>query len=348
MNNDNQNNIDVNEINNSLNINPTNQENIMQQPEVNQSNNVQNNNEPTKQKKKKGPIIFIVILILIIIALSTFIYLKKDVLFNNNVTNNETNNNNGSQNNESNNNIESKEEVLTDTKLVNEITKKANKIAVDRSNYYVEDGGNYGFFDFDSLYSKLNLTDDDKMLLTLISIPAKKVSIETNKIGNNEFKKIKEMYDSTDSQFAQISYETIEKEYFNLFGTSIPKSALKDYDTCPNYYYDSANNVYFLYIACGGISLDENVTYVNKITKKDDNIYAYISVGRIFGEEKTSNPGSYDMVLYGDYAKKNKLEILENSIYSINSSNYDKFSEYKMTFNKNGNDYYYQSIERTK
>lgn len=136
MNNDNQNNMDVSEINNSLNISPTNQENIMQQPEANQTNSVQNNNEPAKQKKnKKGKTILIIILILLVLSLGGYIvydkFINKPVNNNtetdcskcNNINNKEQNdksdNSNETNSNSSNNNSNSNSTIVKEVDKIN-------------------------------------------------------------------------------------------------------------------------------------------------------------------------------------------------------------------------------------
>ena len=325
--------------------------------DVNTSNNLESNstviyesdnmnNKPKKSKKK----IFLIVLILLIIAAGVFVYLEKDVLFgksgntNTNQNNNANENNNTFENND-NNNIEVKEEVLIDASLLKIITEKAEMIVLPSfiDQFYIK--GDY----FDNLYKKTELTESNKILLVLEKQKGSRINIDAETISNNEFKKL---YDQEwpneslrDEAMQQYGLSGINNDYKYLFGTYI--SSYMDIESCPYYYYDDANKVYISYSQCGGLDAVSILTYINKLSTKGDDIYVYVSVGMMSIIEETLPNAKYN--IYSDYEEKNKLqEINGNETFKIDSSNYDKFSEYKITFTKNGNDYYYKSIERTK
>lgn len=308
-----------------------------------------NNINNQKPKKSKKGLIVIILLLLIIAGLCTFIYLKKDVLFNSGNTNanqnSNTNENNNSNSNE-NNIVEFSEEELTDASLLKIITDKAEMIVSPSfiSNFYIK--GDY----FDNLYKNTELTESNKILLVLEKQKGSSINIDVETMSNNEFKKLynQEWPNESvrDEAMKQYGLSGINNDYRYLFGTNI--SSYMDIESCPSYYYDSVNKVYFSYSQCGGLDGVSILTYINRLSTKGNDIYVYVSIGKMSIIEDSS-PYKYN--IYSDYGEKNKLQEIngdDSLSFKIDSSNYEKFSEYKLTFTKDGNDYYYKSIERTK
>ncbi len=295
---------------------------------IDNSNSSESNNMNNKPKKSKKGLIVIILLLLIIAGLCTFIYMKKDVLFNSG-----NNSNNTNENNNTNNTVESIEEELTDQDLKKRITNKVSLIIPSEEN-----GSGFWFFKFkDTILNKeVVLSDEDKLRLALGQHYGEEYRFKIGQANNDKFKEI--YINDLDSE--EIGYKRqiieIEKDYFYLFGKTIPKY-YEELPGCPHYFYDNVDKFYFSIHSCGtGIGFG-TLTYVNKITQKDDEIYIYISAE--YYEYNENNK----LIIYSDHNKTNVVQGDE-----INSSNYDKFSEYKLTFTKDGNDYYYKSIERTK
>lgn len=309
------------------------------------NNNIsESNNMNNKPKKSKKGLIVIILLLLIIVGLCTFIYMKKDVLFNS-----DNNSNNTNENNNTNNTVEYKEEELKDSNLINIITDKAKMIVlpnfIDKF-WYKGDYSNNLYFD--DLYKKMELSDANKLFLVLEEQKGEIINVDIDKSSNN---RVKEMYkqdwtsdQDRDSVMQQYRLSGIDNDYRYLFGTTINNYI--DIQSCPSYYYDSVNNVYFSYSQCGGLDAVSILTYINKLSANGNDVYVYVSVGKMSIIEETLPNAKYN--IYSDYEEKNKLQEINESKYIIDESNYDKFSEYKLTFTKDGNDYYYKSIERTK
>ena len=324
-------------------------ENDIEIIDVNTSNNpesssaiiYESNNMSNKPKKSKKGLIVIILLLLIIAGLCTFIYLKKDVLFNSG--------NNTNENNNTNNIVEAKEEELKDSNLINIITDKAKMIVLPNfiDLFYIKGDYNGNFY-FDDLYKKMELSDANKLLLILEKQKGEEINVDIDKSSNNEVKELyKQDWTSAhdrDSAMRQYDLSSINNDYRYIFGTTI--SNYMDISSCPSYYYDSVNKVYFSYGQCGGLDPASILTYINKLSTNGNDVYVYVSVGKMSFIEETLPNAKYN--IYSDYEEKNKLQEINESKYIIDESNYDKFSEYKLTFTKDGNDYYYKSIERTK
>ena len=131
----------------------------------------------------------------------------------------------------------------------------------------------------------------------------------------------------------QVSAESVEERYQLLFGEKVSNHSLKN---CPMYTYDSKNNVYYYSRQCGGTGDGTVYLYKNKFTTKDDNAYVYVNIGYATSADDTST--------YGDITK---IEENISEDFSINESNYTKYSEYKYTFKKDSNNnYYFVSVEK--
>jgi len=157
--------------------------------------------------------------------------------------------------------------------------------------------------------------------------------INKEKITNNNFLKVLNEGIGIEN-FSQVSVDKVEKNYYDLFGTK-PKH--QDFGRCPDYFYDETNKVYYVGGSCGGLSGVENLIYINKIVEKGNEYYAYVSYGKNAGD------------IYSSYDQKNVVKkITGDEEYKIDETNYDKFSEYKVTFIREDSNYFYKSIERTK
>lgn len=298
------------------------------------NNNIsESNNMNNKPKKSKKGLIVIILLLLIIVGLCTFIYLKKDVLFNsgNNTNSNENNNANTNENN-TNNNVVSKEEVLNDQELKKRITEKAQFMIPTE-----ESGGGflYDLFSKSALNSEIIISDSMKLKLVLENQKAEQEEIPIEQISDALKESNKDFFMGLIS-IRYILLKSIDKDYYYLFGTKIKNYDEKVQGHVDSYLYDNEKKVYYFDICCGtGIGYGTN-TYINKITQKDDEIYVYISA------EYYEYDDNDKKIIYSDH---NKTSVVQEI---INSSNYDKFSEYKLTFTKDGNDFYYKSLIRTK
>ena len=112
------------------------------------------------------------------------------------------------------------------------------------------------------------------------------------------------------------------------------------------------NNTFY-YIKQESIDANHVITYINKYEKKKNHIYLYVSTAfvnlvqnqkreitnyEIYEDYKTMNlkeEGSYDE--YKD--KKGKI------IFKLNKDNYKTYDEYKVSFKKENEKYYFEKIE---
>ena len=276
----------------------------------------------------------------------------------NNNNNNTTNNTNNTSNN-NNNNTETKQEVesvITDQSLVKDLKNKTYIIMRAKDYDLKNDVINTSSIYINTpLLEKLTMTDEEKLHIISYSMDGSKVNIAWDKIGNEVLKKT---YDKDDWSFimedddmehvAQISAADMENEYKKLFGVTLINN---DTSQCPKSYYDSKNNVYFRIQYCGGINTGSFLGYVNKISQKGNNAYVYLSVGTTIVKENSN--GEYEkVILYNSIAKDKVVKEYNISAadnIKIDSSNYNQFSEYKFTFEKDSTgNYYFKSIERTK
>ena len=119
----------------------------------------------------------------------------------------------------------------------------------------------------------------------------------------------------------------------NLYGGEVSKYT-KTVGGCPVYKYNKKSDVYEKYVGCGFGPAPATISMVYKITEKDNNTYVYVSVGYEEYDAET------DKNIYTDVYKKNKYtKAIKSDEDTINSSNYNDFSQYKYTFTKNSDGY---------
>ena len=141
--------------------------------------------------------------------------------------------------------------------------------------------------------------------------------------------------------------------YYYLFGNkNAPLPML--INRCPSYYYDKGNEIYISQYDCGEVNVEQIITYINRIDITDDYIYVYINIGYdTFDYTELDNDGlPKNRVIYSDINKEQanvikKIGLYDHS-YIIDQNNYSYFSEYKITFKKVSEDYYYDIIEKIK
>lgn len=139
--------------------------------------------------------------------------------------------------------------------------------------------------------------------------------------------------------FTQIDVSKVEIAYKKLFGTSLKKSEHQGFNsTCPMFVYDETNQKYYAASECGGTSAYSIETYLNRVTVKGDEAYAYVSLAAIDSEKG---------IIYTDYARTKQHSTVETIMGKvINKDNYKEFGEYKYTFKKDNNNFYFAKLER--
>ena len=147
---------------------------------------------------------------------------------------------------------------------------------------------------------------------------------------------------------SEVTKEDLEKAYYYLFNENPIHQSI---DYFPRVEYSEQDSMYYLYYY-DGIEHEpvRFLTYINRFEKEEDLYNVYINVGLNLMED---NYNIYAVKLYNngqDHAPEFKrlLEVDENEVYFrdldknngefyITKDNYDKFSEYKLTFEMKDN-----------
>ena len=287
-----------------------------------------------KEKNSNGSKVVIVILSLLLLGACAYIAYDKLMV---KEDNNQTNEKKETKKSD-------RETVISDNLLINDLSEKVTYLNTagiapgyggfaDALNKSIE----IPSYNFRDIYEK-QLSDDDKLDITLNSLEQKYVNLSiTYENMSDEAKEVFKSYieagSINDVVEKQVSAESVEERCQLLFGEKVSNHSLKN---CPMYTYDSKNNVYYYSRQCGGTGDGTVYLYKNKFTTKDDNAYVYVNIGYATSADDTST--------YGDITK---IEENISEDFSINESNYTKYSEYKYTFKKDSNNnYYFVSVEK--
>lgn len=137
----------------------------------------------------------------------------------------------------------------------------------------------------------------------------------------------------------QLEESDVSDEYMHLFGYKLRESNHQSFiNECPSFIYDKKNRKYYGRYECATMGSYIINTFVNRITTKGDEAYAYVN----FAVADTS-----ENIVYADYERTKKQSDYKNNYENmINEDNYKEFSEYKYTFKKKNGYYYFVEIER--
>ena len=131
--------------------------------------------------------------------------------------------------------------------------------------------------------------------------------------------------------------DVFESKYHDVFGGEL---VYENSRYCPQVYYDDSG-YYFMDYACGGTDPSTTYFYKNRYTTDGDNVYVYINAGLI--DEK--NKIHCDV----DTNEESICGTLEDDTtdFTIDSTNYNQFAEYRFTFKKADNGtYYFDKVEK--
>lgn len=265
----------------------------------------------------------------------------------------QTTNNNQSNifDNTTNNNI-NEEKELTDVYIKKDISKKASmmlSLGLSKTEDAMVE------YDHASDLKIINLTNNEKLGIVLTAsddfVKLNPADVQ-NKVptifkNDNLNGKITETEFASDDELRPyiIDGSIIEKDYIELFNSSLtkPTSINNNLGICPFYLYDTATNVYMTSYVCGGTCYPSNYLNKYKYTIKGNNIFVYVaaaSVRKCDGNKTYKDIGAEDKnYLYtatSDEQVKNDLK-----------ANPQKYSQYKLTFEKNEyGTYYYKTTEK--
>lgn len=272
------------------------------------------------EKKNNGGLIAIIIILLVaLLGVIFYVAYDKGLIFSND---NKVEDNDVPTNEEEENNYIEKEITANDTiqKLNSMIELLAPKCNLSRGNFY----------------EKMFASKEDKLKITFESLSDKFTELtqeEKTAQGCTEY-----------TQCHKISADEVVAQYKQLFGEEL-KTFENVYNKCPSYEYNSNNNVYYRKAGgCGGTCGYTHLSYINRYMEDNNNIYVYVNIGQ--PDRYTANDPLY---IYCDINKEKVCDQTKEDNYVINETNYQKFSEYKYTFEKNNDGtFYYKNLERIK
>ena len=321
----------LNNLNNPSNNNNINNNNINKPDPFNDENDIVNNKKNTK-KINMYIVVFATIFfgLLLLIGYLTYVRLVESTKSKN-----------------ENKVVETKKEFsLASPALKADIMYKTQSILgvkYEKNNTSFNDSAydfNYEFFTI------TNLSDKDKKLIALNTAKreyAKPITIEKDKISINsvlEYYDEIENDDTTDTYF-QLDEDKVASIYKEFFNGDINNS---DVSSCPMYFYDKNNRVYYGIHICGGTSMDRYATYFDSVYANEDEAYIDVYLGLI---DCAPNGSKCYYILYDGINKNTVIKENVSTDYLIDSSNKDKFDKYRLMFKKDeeGN-YYFDRIEK--
>lgn len=143
-----------------------------------------------------------------------------------------------------------------------------------------------------------------------------------------------------------IDGNTIEKEYKKLFNSNINYTGDKVSGFCPFFMRDTKTNYYMTNPECGGTCYPTLIYNKRKYTTYKNYIYVYVDY-LVYGV------CAYNGKVYKDYDSNDDKELYtEKDIEKVKKdlvNNPDKYSHYRLVFEKNSEGtYYYKTTEVSK
>ncbi len=166
-------------------------------------------------------------------------------------------------------------------------------------------------------------TNDDKLLHGLDVAINSRASSE---LTPEQLQKIKEK--NLTNVSSVVSVEEAQGYVSDLFGPTTLKH--DNVVGCPSYIYDKTEKIYYVQTGCTKNATSSPISYVDRVTNKDNLYYATVYVGLI-DENK----------VYNDFNKTKVVQELGlNDSFEITNDNKEEFSKYTYTFTKNSNGAY--------
>ena len=310
------------------------------------------NNKNVKENNKSSVYLLIIVFLVIIIGLLVTIVM---LLSNDNKV--ITNNNN--------------EEIVENNKIeVNdtiklELSNKINRLLSPYKSTTFEQSITFGDYGFRYAVLARPLTDFDKQFIVLNTITYDDIDtgrwqeVPTVKSAIDIDTKYADGY-LMKKEYGVLSYDAVNKSYNELFGSDLTNPA-ESVGKCPYIYYSSTTKEFYKFRpACGGTSGSSVTYYKDKFeSTSNDTIDVYVNFGFIKYDEKTTK-----YYVYGDAdiaassvdftatitGKNVVTELTEGNqfSYKITDANKDKFSQYKFTFKKKDNYFYFEKVEKVR
>ena len=312
------------------------------------------NNMQEKKNYNSLYTLIIVFLVIIIGLLVTIIMLLNNN--NNSNTNSEIDNNNGI--------VETDKLEVTDS-IKLELSSKIDSLLSTYKSTTFEQSITFADYGFRYAVLTRELTDAERQFIVLNSVTY-------DNVDNGRWQEVPVVKSAIDNdmktsdghimkkEYGVLSYDAVNKAHTELFGVEITKP-VESAGKCPYIYYSSTTKEFYKFrAACGGTSAAIVAIYKDKFEVVDSNtIDVYVNFG--FGRYDDSTTKFY---IYGDAnispsqvdftatvtGKNIVTELAEGQQYSykITEANKDKFSQYKFTFKKKDNYYYFEKVSKVK
>lgn len=153
-----------------------------------------------------------------------------------------------------------------------------------------------------------------------------------------------------------VDADEVKKNYKDLYNEELTEYANEYSDSAiNNYIYDSKNNIFYRGMGGKGYSGPAPMMYINNITIADDYVYVNFNIGKLCNELKTEPDGVKRDICDISGAVADTVTFANEKEYSdqllkkqfINSTNYTKFTDYKIVFKKNSEgNYYFDKVEK--
>ena len=245
---------------------------------------------------------------------------------------------------------------LTDSKIIEEISNKIEKIVYHGSKPAIQEfslSQSYNSYGFRNEVLERILTKEEKLIITLLTTEWENLNEDSWKeyeyLTKNfqspfkEYQKHVEGVVSTEP-FLQTSVDNVKQNSIYLFNEEVDDT-IEEIGACPTFYHKQNSKIYISWGACGGTSGSKINSYKSKFTSKNDEVYVYVNYAYL----DTAGDGTYKIYKGIERKEENKLEYTVDENFMINETNYHIFSEYKFTFKKDtNNNYYFVGVEQTK
>ena len=215
-----------------------------------------------------------------------------------------------------------------------DINEKLDYIISD-STYYkpgYESGGNTYFADKKTTKAELN-----RSYMLKQKIKKAFADLDLKNATEKELKDVLPSYDANKSYKAYRLDESVVKErYKAIWNEDISTKPLEGF----NYYY-SENNHSYIYVQEAVIYSSRSFfEYLYNSEETADNyiFYMAVAIGERVSDEKIN--------IYKDIDLKEVLGSYDYSSFNLDDKNYQGFTKYKVVFTKDGEDFYFESVER--
>ena len=309
----------------------------------------------TNEEKKNNTWLFVIIGVLVVVVLVFVGLIATGALVYNN-------NKEEVKDDETVEKVEDKEFEVTED-LKKDIGAKVDKILTLSRYITSEQSMNYSDYGFNYAVFFRELTDTEKQQIVL-------KTLEFSDIDQSRYQEVPYVKNAVDTMvgnggnglkdyYGYLTYDEVNKAYRNLYGEDL-ENPVETIGRCPTFYYSKdTNEFYHMSGACGGTSASSVVSYKDKYVGINDTIELYMDFGFIRLNDKDTEATIYgnltnisreDSLMSYASADKEIGKVAINSMYGYNitEENKDSFTQYKFTFKKDKDNYYFEKVEKVR